>query len=157
MKKLVLILACALAIYHYQQPSTDALPNVQSNHTTSSAADPWQDSTPQDASYASVSFDASFDQQQIQGSGQVVRLLSDDNSGSRHQRFILELSSGQTLLVAHNIDLAPRIPDLAIGDEVAFAGEFVWNDQGGVLHWTHHDPAQRHPAGWLQVAGQRYE
>jgi Protein of unknown function (DUF3465). len=44
---------------------------------------------------------------QVQGAGIVSRLLSDDNEGSRHQRFILELPSGHTLLVAHNIDL-PR-------------------------------------------------
>src|SRR5690606_8692878 len=46
---------------------------------------------------------------QVEGSGEVVRLLSDDRDGSRHQRFILRTGSGQTLLVAHNIDLAPRV------------------------------------------------
>jgi len=35
--------------------------------------------------------------QQIQGSGTVLRVLSDDNDGSRHQRFILELDAGRTL------------------------------------------------------------
>jgi cold shock CspA family protein len=37
---------------------------------------------------------------QIEGGGRVVKLLSDDNDGSRHQRFIVRLTSGQTLLVA---------------------------------------------------------
>jgi hypothetical protein len=94
---------------------------------------------------------------QVEGSGTVTRVLSDDNDGSRHQRFILELSSGQTLLVAHNIDLAPRIQDLAQGDTVRFFGEYEWNDRGGVIHWTHHDPDGRHVGGWLEHDGYRYE
>jgi hypothetical protein len=94
---------------------------------------------------------------QVQGTGTVTRVLSDDNDGSRHQRFILELDSGQTLLVAHNIDLAPRIQDLARGDIVRFFGEYEWNDRGGVIHWTHHDPDGRHIGGWLEHDGNRYE
>src|SRR4029453_1536951 len=33
---------------------------------------------------------------QVTGEGKVTKLLADDNEGSRHQRFILTLSSGQT-------------------------------------------------------------
>ena len=95
--------------------------------------------------------------QQVKGSGTVVRILADDNDGSRHQRFILEVSTGQTLLVAHNIDLAPRISSLSTGDIVEFYGEYEPNPQGGVIHWTHHDPQGRHVAGWLQHRGQRYQ
>ena len=46
---------------------------------------------------------------QVGGSGIVIEILPDDNQGSRHQRFILKLDSYQTLLIAHNIDLAPII------------------------------------------------
>ena len=84
-------------------------------------------------------------------------MLSDDNQGSRHQRFILELSSGLSLLVAHNIDLAPRIEGLQTGDTVSFYGEYEWNNQGGVMHWTHHDPAGRHADGWLKHQGRTYQ
>ncbi|ART81181.1 hypothetical protein CBP12_10710 [Oceanisphaera avium] len=94
--------------------------------------------------------------QQITGSGQVIKLLADDNKGSRHQRFILRLAQGQTLLVAHNIDLAPYLTELRLGDTVAFCGEYIWNKKGGVLHWTHHDPQARRAGGWLKHQGRIY-
>jgi hypothetical protein len=94
---------------------------------------------------------------QVEGRGVVTMILPDDNKGSRHQRFVLKLSSGRTLLVAHNIDLAPRIDTLAMGDEVAFSGEYEWNSKGGVLHWTHHDPNGSHVAGWLRHRGRTYQ
>ena len=93
----------------------------------------------------------------IQGMGKVIRLLPDDQRGSRHQRFLLRLPSGITLLVAHNIDLAPRLDALRAGDSLRFAGEYVWNDRGGVLHWTHRAPDGHHRDGWLELAGRRYQ
>lgn len=94
---------------------------------------------------------------QVEGEGTVIRILPDDVNGGRHQRFIIELASGQTLLVAHNIDVAPRIASLAEGDTVRFSGEYIWNAKGGVLHWTHHDPQGRHVAGWVVHNGRTYK
>ena len=94
---------------------------------------------------------------QVQGSGTVIRILKDDNEGSRHQKFILRLSSGQTLLIAHNIDLAPRINSISTGDVVQFYGEYEWNNKGGVVHWTHRDPNGRHVGGWLKHKGKTYQ
>lgn len=94
---------------------------------------------------------------QVLVSGQVTSVLSDDNNGSRHQRFIIRLANGQTLLVAHNIDLAPRVSGLQIGDTVYIHGEYEWNDRGGVIHWTHHDPNGQHPGGWIDHNGQRFQ
>ncbi len=88
--------------------------------------------------------------------GHVTRILKDDNEGSRHQRFLIEIPSGLTLLVAHNIDLAPRVP-LEEFDEVLIYGQYEWNNKGGVLHWTHHDPNKRHEEGWIEHKGKRYE
>jgi hypothetical protein len=94
---------------------------------------------------------------QVRGNGKVIGILPDDNDGSRHQRFILKLDSGQTLLVAHNVDLAPRIQSLQEGDGVAFYGEYEWNSKGGIIHWTHHDPQGRHATGWLKHNGRTYK
>ncbi len=94
---------------------------------------------------------------QLQGQGRVIKVLPDDNNGSRHQRFILKLQSGQNLLIAHNIDLAPKITSLKTGDTVAFYGEYEWNDKGSVIHWTHHDPGGRHVSGWLKHGGRTFQ
>jgi hypothetical protein len=94
---------------------------------------------------------------QIAGQGIVTRILPDDREGSRHQRFIVRLDSGQTVLISHNIDLAPRISSLNEGDTVAFSGEYEWSSKGGVIHWTHHDPEGRRAGGWLKHNGRMYQ
>jgi hypothetical protein len=86
---------------------------------------------------------------QVYGAGSVILILPGDLNGSRHQRFIIELKSKQTLLVAHNIYLSPRIDELLVNDYIEFFGEYEWNDQGGVIHWTHHDPNKIHIDGWI--------
>lgn len=102
-----------------------------------------------------------FERQQsnviVQCTASVVKNLPDDNQGSRHQKILLRLpTSNHTLLLAHNIDLAPRVP-ADEGDRVTFRGEYEYNDKGGVIHWTHHDPAGRHEPGWIEFEGKRYE
>ena len=94
---------------------------------------------------------------QVQGSGTVVKILADDLKGSKHQKFIVEVADNLTILISHNIDLAPRIDSLATGEHISFSGEYVWNNKGGLVHWTHHDPAKRHPDGWLKYQGRIYQ
>lgn len=91
----------------------------------------------------------------VDAAGRVERLLSDDLEGSRHQRFIVRIDGARTVLVAHNIDLAPRVP-LTVGDSVALRGEYEWNAQGGVIHWTHRDPDGRRPGGWIRHGDRLY-
>jgi hypothetical protein len=88
--------------------------------------------------------------------GRVTRVLADDREGARHQRFLVRVTGPVTVLVAHNLDLAPRVP-LAVGDSVELRGEYEWNDRGGVLHWTHRDPDGRHDAGWIRHDGRLYQ
>jgi len=143
MKKVLLLVFVLTAVYYaYDQRS----PVIQAESASES-----------EITQAQREFGQPRSGEQVQGTGTVIRILSDDNDGSRHQRFILQLSSGRTLLIAHNIDLAPRVSSLRKGDRVSFYGEYEWNEQGGVIHWTHRDPQGRHTAGWLERDGQRYQ
>lgn len=144
MKKLLFIAVVAVLIVGYIQEQGISIPGLPVS--TQSA-----DRTLQNA-YNNRQSDL-----QVQGEGVVMKVLRDDLEGSRHQRFILKLATGQTFLVAHNIDLAPRISGLRTGDTVEFHGEYEWNSKGGVIHWTHHDPAGRHIGGWLKHAGKTYQ
>mgnify|MGYP002634373561 FL=1 len=89
--------------------------------------------------------------------GRVVRTLHDDLVGDRHQRFIMELPGGPTMLVVHNIDVAPRVERLYEGAPIAVYGEFEWNELGGLIHWTHHDPNLEHESGWIEFKGTRVQ
>jgi Protein of unknown function (DUF3465) len=94
---------------------------------------------------------------QVKQIGWVEKIMRDDNHGLRHQRFVVQLASGQKLLIAHNTDLAPRVEGLKEGAEISFYGEYEWNNKGGVVHWTHHDPKGLHPNGWLIYNKRKYD
>lgn len=139
-----LAVAAAAAFYEFGQPQNISTP-LDSISVTNS------DNSLQSA-YKNKKSDI-----QVQGSGVVTRVLPDDLKGSKHQKFILRLNSGQTLVVAHNIDLAPKIKKIKTGDKVDFYGEYEWNSRGGVLHWTHRDPKGYHVGGWLKHSGKTYQ
>ncbi|MBT8103568.1 MAG: DUF3465 domain-containing protein [Gammaproteobacteria bacterium] len=91
----------------------------------------------------------------IEITGFVRRLLVDDDDGSRHQRFIIDIGNRATLLIAHNIDLAKRVP-LGLGDRVYVRGMYEWNDLGGLVHWTHHDPLGIEDGGYVRYRRHDY-
>ncbi len=101
-------------------------------------------------------YDAQISGVMVSTRGNVIRILQDDNDGSRHQRFLIRIPDGLTLLIAHNIDLAPRVP-IELHDQVSIYGQYEWNEKGGVLHWTHHDPDKNHPEGWIMHEGVKYD
>jgi Protein of unknown function (DUF3465) len=88
----------------------------------------------------------------------VVRLLADRTSSTgTHEQFIIKLSSGDlTIEVEHNISIAQRAP-LKVGDHVIVHGEYIWNAQGGLIHFTHHDPKGTHEGGYVQDGGTTYD
>jgi hypothetical protein len=94
---------------------------------------------------------------QVLQSGIIISVLKDDNKGTRHQRIIVRLENGQTLLIAHNIDIADRVPNPKNNKWLVFYGEYEWNAKGGVIHWTHRNPGGRHVDGWLEYEGKKYQ
>ena len=144
MKRLLFVIVVVALAYGYVQERGISIPGISIFSSGS-------DSTLQAA------FKNRQGNLQVTGEGTVIRLLPDDLDGSRHQKFILKTRSGQTLLIAHNIDLAPRINGIKNGDSVEFYGEYEWNSKGGVIHWTHHDPNHRHTGGWLKHEGRSYQ
>lgn len=143
MKKILLLVVAAVLIYGYFQDQDFSLSESASSTANNGAI--------QNA-YTNKQSDV-----QVKGEGTVMKVLSDDLDGSRHQRFLLKLNSSHTLLISHNIDLAPRIDHLRAGDAVEFFGVYEWNSKGGVVHWTHHDPGDRHVAGWIKHQGRTYQ
>ena len=163
MKKLILLLIALFAFYQYifYIPSSLNPTNTeQSNHLSTLPIDIEKKDTiaPNNSTDDSISkaFTNRSSNIQVQGVGTIIKILRDDLEGSRHQKFIIRLFSGHTLLIAHNIDLAPRINSIGNGDSIEFYGEYEWNSKGGVIHWTHHDPKRKHVGGWLKHKGKQY-
>ncbi|WP_157454286.1 DUF3465 domain-containing protein [Crocinitomix catalasitica] len=102
-------------------------------------------------------YNAQVSNAQVLIQGEIIALLPDDNEGSRHQKFIVKLASGQTVLIVHNIDLAPRINSIEKGEQVLVYGEYEYNDKGGLIHWTHDDPQNRHEHGYIEYQGLKYQ
>ena len=143
-KKFYYLVLLAALVYSFVQEQGISIPGFQSPEQTSNHA-------------VQEAYDNRQSDVQVMGEGVVVKVLPDDNEGSRHQKFILKTNQKMTLLVSHNIDLAPRISRLRAGDTVMFFGEYEWNERGGVVHWTHHDPGGRHIDGWLKHNGKTYQ
>ncbi|MCG6864780.1 MAG: DUF3465 domain-containing protein [Thiogranum sp.] len=144
MKKTALLIVVVFSLYGYLEKNPDFIQSFANQSAT-------------DDSVLSSAYQNRKSDIQVSGTGVVIRNLTDDTSGSRHQKFILKLSSGQTLLISHNIDLAPRINSLRKGDAVDFYGEYEWNSKGGLVHWTHHDPRGNHIGGWLKHNSATYQ
>lgn len=77
----------------------------------------------------------------------VIRLLPDSVARYRHQRFIVRCVSGQTLLIVNDVSIGQRVPAVA-GDAVTVHGQYIWDPQGGLVHFTHHDP-EGGTGGWI--------
>ncbi len=150
----VILIALGLS-YFSRQPGPGSATSIPTS--TSASISPSTPSGRQQDGMIQRAFQRHLSHIQVHGKATVIKVLPDDLNGIRHQRFLLRLGSGQTLLVAHNIDLAARLPSLHKGSKIEFNGEYIWNEKGGILHWTHRDPGHRHADGWLRFNGKTYQ
>lgn len=92
----------------------------------------------------------------VEGGGMVVvKLLPDDRNGLEHQKWVVRLSNGETMQAVYNLDMCEYVP-LKVGDVVSMGGQFIWTNQGALLHWLHYDPRQNRPDGYVEVNGKVY-
>ena len=91
----------------------------------------------------------------VQHWGTVSRTMLDDKGVDKLQKFLVTLENGHLLLFAHDLSIAQRVP-IATGDRIEFRGRFDWNDVGGLIHRTHHDPQMSFEDGWLRHNGRVY-
>ncbi len=96
---------------------------------------------------AEVTFDA-----QVTGRAQ---FFYGTHTHCEHEAFDVRSAAGP-IRVIDNVALAPRVP-VQPGDQVRIRGVMV-HDAGKppVVHWTHHDPAGRHPDGFIDLHGRVY-
>jgi len=148
-KQFLIFLAICLALSFTACRAPNNSPQVESTPVSAMAG--------MDAGAIVEAYSTHHNLPEVQGSGIVVKMLKDDTNGSQHQKFLLKVSDNITILIAHNIDLAPRLDDIQVGDAVAFRGEYIYTPKGGTVHWTHKDPRGNHEAGWLKLNGKTYE
>ncbi|MEO6796107.1 MAG: DUF3465 domain-containing protein [Candidatus Dormibacter sp.] len=95
---------------------------------------------------------------EVTADGTVITIFPDRHSNAGvHEQFIMRLASGGfTVEVEHNISIGARVP-LSTGDRVIVHGDYIWNDKGGLIHFTHHDPRGTHEGGYIQDNGKTYD
>ena len=94
----------------------------------------------------------------VEGMVTHVGRTSRGESGT-HEHFDIRISSGaaeQDILIADNITVGVQAP-VKRGDDVIVKGVLEVDPSGPVIHWTHHDPENRHQAGFVMLGGRIYE
>lgn len=98
----------------------------------------------------------------VETTGRVEKLLPDDTDTSdnsdKHQKFLLLVPGDITVLVAHNISTAPRVP-VRQGDNITLRGEYEFTEKGGTIHFTHKPKfnSRNAKSGWIEFKGAKYE
>jgi hypothetical protein len=96
---------------------------------------------------------------EVIGRGTVAAVLGTSNGPSgEHEGFLLKLHGQCDLLlrIETNTSIIGPVP-LHEGENLIVKGQYENDPTGGVVHWTHHDPAGRHVAGYILAGGKLYQ
>jgi hypothetical protein len=150
------VLTCVLLLSSCRNPSSSPPVNTAVDRGRDATDAELADGKNFDDSQVIAAQEAQLRKVELTVRAKVIKLLPDDREGLPHERFLLGLSNGTTLLVAHDLKMAPTVP-VEVGDTPIIRGEYIWNDRGGVIHWTHHSDTPRHEGGWIFLNGTRYQ
>ena len=110
------------------------------------------------AALADIAAGRSGDEVVVDGVVTHVGRTTPGESGT-HEHFDIVVTSGATsreILVADNVTIGEAAP-VRPGDRVTVKGVLESDTGGPVIHWTHHDPANRHEAGFVMLDGKLYD
>jgi hypothetical protein len=98
---------------------------------------------------------------EVTAEGSIASILGNSGGPSgTHEGFLLHLRGasghGLTVRVEDNVDLTGQVP-LSEGEDVEVRGEYVYDANGGVIHYTHRDPSGRHAAGFIRAGDTLYQ
>lgn len=96
---------------------------------------------------------------EVDAAGTVARILGvQSGRSSAHEGFLLRVACAAPVVirVEANTSFTGTFA-LRTGQAVRVRGEYETDPRGGVIHWTHRDPRGRHPDGFIEVNGTRYQ
>jgi len=163
-KLLAVLVAAAITIAAKRGWIPTSTSNPTSSTNSPSAPTPPSSQSPAPAFSRTVRdlYNAKRSDAWVETTGRVEKLLADDTDTSdnsdKHQKFLLLVPGEITVLVAHNISSAPRVP-IRPGDKITLRGEYEYTDKGGTIHFTHKPKynSRNTQSGYIEFKGQRYE
>lgn len=93
--------------------------------------------------------------QWITVAGRFDRRYPDANGRLTHQRFVMSCANGLHLLVVNDVSIGMRVPFVRLA-RVVVRGQYEWDSQGGLLHFTHRSDSGG-VGGWILVKSHIYQ
>lgn len=93
----------------------------------------------------------------VESVGRIVKILDDQITPYPAQVILIRLSSGQKLIIKHDINLGSALPTLKKAEALQFKGIYKWNDRGGMILSTHKNNDFPKHSGWLKYDDKIYQ